>query len=112
MDGWTDTTGNSIYAIIAISPTIESILSIDDLSSVQHNAQNLKQHLTSVLFQNYCLDPSSIVALVTDSPNIMQKMKFDIQNEFKNIISTKRAFHVLNLIKKGIAHLEIARSII
>ena len=50
MDGWTDITGKSIYAIMAISSSEEFILSIDDLSSVQHSARNLKDYLTSVVF--------------------------------------------------------------
>ena len=112
MDGWTDCTGNSIYAIIALSPPIEYILSIEDLSSVQHNAQNLKQHLTSVLFENNCIDPSSLVALVTDSPNVMEKMRSDIHKDFKNIIPLKCSLHVLNLISKDIAHLENSHEII
>ena len=112
MDGWTDVNGQSIYAITAISSSNQYLLSIYDLSSIQHNAQNLKQHLTSIIFQNNKIDPSSIIALVTDTPKVMEKMKSDIQNEYKNIISLKCALHVLNLICKDITQLDTSKEII
>ena len=112
MDGWSDVTGKSIYAVVAISSSTEYILSIDDLSAIQHNAENLKEYLTSIIFQNNCIEPSSIIALVTDTPHVMEKMKSEIQKDNKNIIPLKCVLHVLNLISKDIAHHQISRDTI
>ena len=112
MDGWTDVTGKSIYAIIAISSSEEHILSIDDLSSLQHTAYNLKEYLISVVFTDNHIDPTSILAIVTDSPNVMEKMKTEVQNDYNNIIPIKCALHILNLISKDIAHQDSSREII
>ena len=52
------------------------------------------------------------MALVTGSPNVMEKMRSDIHKDFKNIIPLKCSLHVLNLISKDIAHLENSHEII
>ena len=112
MDGWTDITGKSIYAVIAMSSSEECILSIEDLSSLQHTAYNLKQYLTSTIFQHNYINPNYILAVVTDTPRVMEKMKSEIQKDYKNIIPLKCILHVLNLVSKDIAHHETGREII
>ena len=112
MDGWTDITGKSLYAIFAISSSKQHLLSIDDLSSVQNNALNLKDHLKSVVFQHNRIEPSSVIAIVTDTPRVMESMKSNIQAEYNNIIPLKCVLHVLNLMCKDIGSLEISKEVI
>ena len=87
-------------------------MSIDDLSSVQHSARNLKGYLTSVIFIQNQIDFSFVLAVVIDTPHVMEKTKSDIHNDFKNIIPLKCVLHILNLATKDIAHLQISCKII
>ena len=52
------------------------------------------------MFQNNKIDPSSVIALVTDTPIVIEKMKSHAQNVYKIIIPLKCAFHVLDFICK------------
>ena len=80
LDGWTDNSGNSIYALMALKGAKKKyFLDVLDLNRKQHTADNIfsaiKQSLRSkqVGFDKIC-------AVVTDSPSTMIKLRVSYQN--------------------------------
>ncbi|CAG8730422.1 8917_t:CDS:2 [Dentiscutata erythropus] len=95
LDGWTDVSGNSIYAFLLHKfENVNEVINIEDFSITRHTANNLLIAIETSL-KNINLDFNKIIALVTDSPSVMLKMSenSDIDQEFiehaKNIINIR-----------------------
>ena len=108
-DGWTDVSGNSIYAFMVLKEECEDVLDIIDLSEFRHTALELKSQLLSNLLLNGARVENAI-ACVTDSPSNMVKLRNDLKALHPNIVSIRCCLHGFNLLAKDIAGFpEIAR---
>ncbi|KAL5701102.1 hypothetical protein ACHQM5_026477 [Ranunculus cassubicifolius] len=77
-DGWTDISGNSIYAFMILKEESEDVLDILDLSNVRHTAIELKDRLLTNLLDNGAVVGNAL-ACVTDSPSSMVKLRSDLK---------------------------------
>lgn len=99
LDGWTDVSGNSIYAYIG--QTREEVFVLDICQLKQRpSADNIKSQLFDVLAR-LNLSTKQIIAVTTDTPNVMEKLRRDVSNEHPNILSIKCGLHILNLAIQG-----------
>ncbi|CAG8493613.1 1341_t:CDS:2 [Cetraspora pellucida] len=102
LDGWTDVSGNSIYAFLLHKfENINEVINIEDFSITRHTANNLLIAIETSL-KNINLDFNKIIALVTDSPSVMIRLRKNISEKYKHIISIRCCLHVFNLIAKEI----------
>jgi hypothetical protein len=75
LDGWTDNSGNSIYALMALKGAKKKyFINVLDLSSKRHTAENIFSAIKHSLKQKQ-LDFDQICAIVTDSPSTMIKLR-------------------------------------
>lgn len=101
-DGWTDVSGNSIYAFMVLKEESEDVLDIIDLSDVRHTAIELKERLLSDLLINGVVVGNAL-ACVTDSPTNMVKLRSDLQRVHPNVIPIRCVLHGFNLVAKDVA---------
>lgn len=80
LDGWEDVSHNSVYAFMILKNDSEDILDIVDFSRQRPNVENLKNKLYEVMHANL-LEPSSIIAIVTDNPSTMVSCGYKTINE-------------------------------
>ncbi len=111
LDGWEDNSNNSIYAFMALKAQSEEVLDIVDLSGQRPTAENLKRQLLKSLQEN-AIPLSSVIALVTDSPSTMVRLRTDFQTENPHIFPIRCCLHHFNLIAKDISKLPFAKTII
>ncbi|KAL5701103.1 hypothetical protein ACHQM5_026478 [Ranunculus cassubicifolius] len=90
-DGWTDISGNSIYAFMILKEESEDVLDILDLSDVRHTAIELKDRLLTNLLDNGVVVGNAL-ACVTDSPSM-----------HPNVIPIRCSLHGFNLVAKDVA---------
>jgi hypothetical protein len=75
LDGWTDNSGNSIYALMALKGAKKKyFIDVLDLNSKRHTAENIFSAIKSSLKAKR-LDFKQISAIVTDSPSTMVKLR-------------------------------------
>jgi Protein of unknown function (DUF 659)/hAT family C-terminal dimerisation region len=99
LDGWTDVSGNSIYAYIG--QTREDVFVLDICHLKQRpSADNIRSQMFDVLTGLH-ISTKQILALTTDTPNVMEKLRRDVSNEHPNILSIKCGLHALNLAIQG-----------
>ena len=74
LDGWTDNSGNSIYALMALKGSKKKyFVDVRDLHAKRHTADNIFVAIKSSL-KSKQIDFNKISALVTDSPLVMIKL--------------------------------------
>jgi hypothetical protein len=74
LDGWTNNSGNSIYALMALKgATKKYFIDVLDLNSKQHTANNIFSAIKSSLKAKQ-ISFNQICAIVTDSPSTMVKL--------------------------------------
>lgn len=101
-DGWTDVSGNSIYAFMVLKEEREDVLDILDLSAVRHTALELQDQLLSDLLLNGAVVGNAL-ACVTDSPTTMVKLRRDLRTLHPNVISIRCVLHGFNSLAKDVA---------
>jgi hypothetical protein len=103
IDGWSDRCRRSLYEYNVITDSRKAIvLSLIDVSRDSHTAEFLVNRLESVLARastNVNIT-SKIRAIVTDNPNVMQKMRdiFISKPGNQHIIELRCFAHAINLI--------------
>jgi len=103
LDGWTDVSGNSIYAYIGQTREEVFVLDICTLKE-RPSADQIKSQLFEVLTR-LDISTKSILAITTDTPQVMEKLRRVISNEHPNILGIKCALHILNLaIQRALKH--------
>ncbi|CAG8850162.1 17307_t:CDS:1, partial [Racocetra persica] len=86
LDGWTDVSNNSIYAFLLHKfGNINEIINIEEFSSIRHTASNLLVAIINSL-QNVSIDFSKIIAIVTDNPSVMIRLRKDISEKYQYVI--------------------------
>jgi len=102
LDGWTDNSGNSIYALMALKGAERKyFLDVLDLNSKRHTAENVFSAIKSSLrakqvsFNQFC-------AIVTDTPSTMIKLQRLMNEEHPHILRVHCTLHIFNLIAKRI----------
>ena len=74
LDGWTNNSGNSIYALMALKGTTKNyFIDVLNLNSKQHTANNIFSAIKSSLKVKQ-ISFNQICAIVTDSPSTMVKL--------------------------------------
>jgi uncharacterized protein DUF659 len=106
LDGWTDVSGNSVYAYIG--QTQEGIFVLDICQFKQRSsADNIKSQLFDIL-NKLNLSTKQILAVTTDTPQVMEKLRRDISSEHPNILNIKCGLHTLNLaIQRALKHQDL-----
>ena len=106
LDGWTDVSGHSIYAYIG--QTLEGIFVLDICQFKQRpSADNIKSQLFDIL-NKLNLSTKQIIAVTTDTPQVMEKLRRDISSEHPNILGIKCSLHILNLaIQRALKHKDL-----
>ena len=103
LDGWSDQNKRSLYEYNMITESRRAVvLALVDLSSRSHTAEFLLGRLQTILQRaSTTLNiTSKIVAIVTDNPNVMQKLRsmFIAQPSHRHILSFRCFAHAINLI--------------
>jgi hypothetical protein len=74
LDGWTDNSGNSIYALMALKGSKKKyFINVLDLHAKRHTSDNILVALKDLLKAKQ-ISLNKICALVTDSPSVMIKL--------------------------------------
>ncbi|MBW0461390.1 hypothetical protein O181_001105 [Austropuccinia psidii MF-1] len=95
IDGWTDVSGFSIYALLLLrGQYIKQFVDILDLNLKRHTAENLVEAVKNCLDWK-CISLKNISAVVTDSPSVMIKFQ-----DKPYIMKTHCVLHAFNLIAK------------
>src|SRR6266850_1397973 len=101
LDGWTDVSGNSIYAYIG--QTRDFVLDICHLKQ-RPSADQIRSQMFEVL-NSLHLSTRNILAITTDTPHVMEKLRRDVSNEYPNILGIKCGLHIINLsIQRALKH--------
>jgi hypothetical protein len=125
LDGWTDNSGNSIYALMILKgSTKKYFLDVLDLHSERHTAENIFLAVKDSL-KSKQIGLDKICALVTDSPSVMIKLRVSnsvyftryffsdfcfwnvqriLNQENPHVLKIHCTLHVFNLIAKRIAN--------
>ncbi|CAG8623301.1 591_t:CDS:2, partial [Gigaspora rosea] len=86
LDRWTDVSNNSIYTFLLHKfEDINEIINIEEFSSIRHTASNLLIAIINLL-QNISIDFSKIIAVVTDNPSVMVRLRKDISEKYQHVI--------------------------
>ena len=106
LDGWTDVSGHSIYAYIG--QTQESLFVLDICQFKQRpSADNIKSQLFDIL-KKLNLSTKQLLAVTTDTPQVMEKLRRDISSEHPNILNIKCGLHILNrAIQRAVKHQDL-----
>lgn len=94
LDGWTDSSGNSIVAVMLLDGETQHFVGCLRLGN-HHSAVIMSQALQDLLGENII---SKCKAFVTDSPSVMTRLRADFCAIFPHVTDVKCALHVLNLI--------------
>jgi hypothetical protein len=102
-DGWSDQSKRSLYEFNVITESRRAVvLALIDLSAYSHNAEFLLDRLEMVLRRASTTFNivTKIVAIVTDNPNVMQKLRnlFISKSGCQHILSFRCFAHAVNLI--------------
>ena len=74
LDGWTDSSGNSIYAVMLLKgDEFKCYIGNLDLYCQRHSANNIRTKLVDLL-ETYKIGMDRICAITTDSPKTMEKV--------------------------------------
>lgn len=94
LDGWTDASKNSIYAVLLINQNTQHYLGNLELSEKRHTADNIGPALIQLLGEKI----QSVAAIVTDNPNVMKKVRGDLCIKHSRIVNMGCVLHSINLI--------------
>lgn len=98
VDEWKDCSKISYYAVMLVSS--ESQIYIGNAPVDRGTSDNIRFGVIDII-QPYL---SKIRALVTDSPNVMVKMRNDLQKDIRSVIPIRCPLHAINLITQDIAN--------
>lgn len=98
LDGWTDVSGNSIYAVLLINGMQQHYLGNLELNLKRHKADVILLELEKLVGDN----SGRIRAIVTDSPNVMKKLRKDYCDKNPATHNIKCVLHELNLLCKDV----------
>lgn len=94
LDGWTCCSGLSHYATMIGDKVSQMYLDNLELDLKRHTAAELLRSLKIVIAPFI----SNIRAIVTDSPNVMIRLRADLHAEYHHIIPIRCPLHALNLL--------------
>ncbi|MBW0472872.1 hypothetical protein O181_012587 [Austropuccinia psidii MF-1] len=101
IDGWTDVSGFSIYALLLLcGQYIKQFVEILDLNLKFHTAENLVEAVKNCLDWK-CISLKNISAVVTDSPSVMIKFQNLLTKYKPYIMKVNCVLHAFNLIAKN-----------
>ena len=103
LDGWTDASNRSIYAVMFCCPDFDLFLGVLDLTLKRHTATNIRVALLD-LFKKLGIPFRKAVGICTDSPSTMVKFRKDLilVDGFSWLITFPCSLHVLNNLIKDI----------
>jgi hypothetical protein len=108
-DGWTDCSGNSIYGLTLLFDYDQSeIIDIVKMNDVRHTAVNQMLEIES-RFEQSSVPIGHVKVFVTDSPNVMLKLRRDMCAKYKHMIGLPCALHVLNTMCKDMCQVSFAK---
>ncbi|MBW0549116.1 hypothetical protein O181_088831 [Austropuccinia psidii MF-1] len=100
IDGWTDISGFSIYALLLLrGQYIKQFVEILDLNLKRHTAENLVEAVKNCLDRK-CISLKNISAVVTDSPSVIIKLQNLLTKDKPYIMKTHCVLHAFNIISK------------
>lgn len=105
LDGWTDCSGNSIYAVMMIDGETQHYIGNMNLGVQLHTADVLCRELMNLLGQRV----HSLKAIVTDSPNVMVRLRKDFCLINPWVVDLKCCLHVINLIIKDFVNFSLVK---
>ena len=112
LDGWTEISSNSIYALIPLFGYSESdILEMLDFSSERHAAENFLLDVSNIV-NSSCINWTQSKYCCTDSPSTMIIFDCLLHERQTHIMVLPCTLHVLNLLAKDLCKLEDAIPIV
>ncbi|MBW0491230.1 hypothetical protein O181_030945 [Austropuccinia psidii MF-1] len=100
IDGWTDVSGFSIYALLLLrGQYIKQFIDIIDLNLKRHTAENLLEDVKNCLDRK-CISLENISAVVMDSPSVIIKFQNLLTKDKPYIMKKQCVLHSFNLIAK------------
>lgn len=94
LDGWTDNSKNSIYAVLLVNRSQQHYVGNLDLAEKRHTSENILVALLQLLGENIKL----VSGLVTDNPNVVKRFREDLCKQHPQIVHIGCVLHVLNLV--------------
>lgn len=101
LDGWTDVSGNSIYAVMMLHGAQQHYIGSLELSRVRHIAANLLTALDDMLKA----DPNrmrQVAAIITDSASTLNKLRTDFCSKNTRVQNLSCVLHGINLMCKDL----------
>jgi hypothetical protein len=111
LDGWTDISGNSVYAIMLKKGSDKFFLNTLELLHERHTSDNIFTALDKSVTDSG-VDWTQIIAVTTDSPSVMKKLRETIQKNHRHVVGIPCALHVLNLLAKDIAEHDFMKDVV
>lgn len=98
LDGWEDSSHNSIVAVMLIDHSSHHYIGNLELDGVLHSAENIEATLKELLGDNI----DRVKGIVTDSPNVNVKFRQSFCANNTHVLNLRCVLHVLNLIIKDL----------
>lgn len=102
LDGWTDISGNSVYAVLLICGTQQHYIGNLEIDLKRHTSDNILAALEYILGDHII----RIRAIVTDSPNVMKKLRADFCEKYSWVHNLGCVLHEINLVIKDVVRSE------
>lgn len=100
LDGWSDISGNKIVAVMMLDGTKKHYIgNLDVKPGERHTADRLVTALVSLMGDEML---KRCKAIVTDSPNVMRKLRKMICDKYPNMVNLSCALHFHNLIMQDL----------
>lgn len=96
LDGWTDKSKNSIYAVMMVNHNEQHYLGNLELTFMRHTADNIREQLKILVGTKMEL----VGGICTDNATVIEKMRKDLCLEFPGIVDMGCVLHVHNLVCK------------
>ena len=110
MDGWTDPRGNSIWAFMLMtSSKKEYLLSLEDLSNIQHTGQHIANIIEEVINK---VGNEKFVAIVSDNGSNVKSAHQIITQKYPQIINVRCIAHCVNLISSDIINVQQIKNLV
>lgn len=104
LDGWTDISGISYYAVLLLTAdgNVKHYIGNIELTTQKHTAENILSGLKELLLKKGIFAQKHLLGIVSDSPKVMIKLRKLFIADFPKCISLDCVLHALNLVTKDI----------
>lgn len=100
LDGWKDISGNSVYAVLLTCGSQQHYIGNLEIDLQRHSSDNILKALGAIVGEH----SNRTRAIVTDSPNVMKKLRSDFCAIYPRVHNLACVLHELNLLVKDVVN--------